>query len=284
MLGILIGFIVGALLGQWANKIIYRKTITNREHCKGKKSECPSCGHILKWYEKLPIFSWLIIGGSCVQCKRPIRTREMLGELCTTASLMYIGYTVYEFIITVGSKISTDYIVYILDMIVSLLTVLTLCTIIICNTLKPIYDNDKTRVKELWIVSGVVGLGTILLLKVAQAIIGYEVSPVQYPLSGQIGRVIILIGILLTQAVLNNLLQDKDGIDQIWILTAVYMSIGLQGLLNVIIYTAVVALLMVPFIKIKNKGKGKVKAYTVWTVILISYIGASILPIFSFGF
>ncbi|QHN42430.1 type IV pilus prepilin peptidase PilD [Candidatus Mycosynbacter amalyticus] len=45
------------------------------------RSVCLHCGHQLRWYELLPVISWVIQGGKCRHCKRPIGSMEILAEV-----------------------------------------------------------------------------------------------------------------------------------------------------------------------------------------------------------
>jgi leader peptidase (prepilin peptidase)/N-methyltransferase len=47
------------------------------------RSRCPSCGHVIAWYENLPIVSWLALRMRCSACKAPISARYPLVELVT---------------------------------------------------------------------------------------------------------------------------------------------------------------------------------------------------------
>lgn len=46
-------------------------------------SRCPKCGHHLRWWENLPILSWLALRGRCSACKSPISWQYPLVELLT---------------------------------------------------------------------------------------------------------------------------------------------------------------------------------------------------------
>jgi leader peptidase (prepilin peptidase)/N-methyltransferase len=46
-------------------------------------SHCPHCRHRLSWYENVPLFSWLALGGKCRHCKAPISAQYPLVELLT---------------------------------------------------------------------------------------------------------------------------------------------------------------------------------------------------------
>ena len=52
-------------------------------------SSCPSCGHQIRWYENIPLISWLMLRGKCSNCGTPISVRYPLVELGTMlASLL----------------------------------------------------------------------------------------------------------------------------------------------------------------------------------------------------
>jgi leader peptidase (prepilin peptidase) / N-methyltransferase len=46
-------------------------------------SRCPSCGHRIRFYENIPLLSWLLLRGRCSACKTPIPVRYPLVELGT---------------------------------------------------------------------------------------------------------------------------------------------------------------------------------------------------------
>src|SRR5438105_12352040 len=53
------------------------------------RSQCPSCGHAITALENVPIASWLVLGGKCASCGKPISARypfvEALGGLLAAA-------------------------------------------------------------------------------------------------------------------------------------------------------------------------------------------------------
>ncbi len=46
-------------------------------------SACPKCGHAIRWYENIPLLSWVALGGRCSQCKAAITPRYPLVEALT---------------------------------------------------------------------------------------------------------------------------------------------------------------------------------------------------------
>ena len=57
-------------------------------------SSCPSCGHRIRWYENIPLLSWLFLKGKCSQCGAAISWRYPLVELGTMLAslLVFISF------------------------------------------------------------------------------------------------------------------------------------------------------------------------------------------------
>ncbi len=53
-------------------------------------SRCPSCGHQIRWFENIPVISWLVLRGKCSACKTPIAMRYPLVEVATAA--LFAGF------------------------------------------------------------------------------------------------------------------------------------------------------------------------------------------------
>ena len=49
------------------------------------RSRCGACGHQIRWYENIPLASWLVLRARCSACKTPISVRYPLVELATGA-------------------------------------------------------------------------------------------------------------------------------------------------------------------------------------------------------
>lgn len=47
------------------------------------RSACPHCGHKIRWYENVPVLSWLALRGRCSACKAPISVRYPIVETVT---------------------------------------------------------------------------------------------------------------------------------------------------------------------------------------------------------
>ncbi len=55
-------------------------------------SRCPSCGHGVRWYENVPVLSWLVLRGRCSACSASIGLRYPLVELITGALFFACAY------------------------------------------------------------------------------------------------------------------------------------------------------------------------------------------------
>jgi leader peptidase (prepilin peptidase)/N-methyltransferase len=73
----------GAVIGSFLNVCIYR--IPKGRSVVWPGSACGSCGHMLAWYENIPIVSYLVLRGRCRACRSPISLRYPLVEFLTAA-------------------------------------------------------------------------------------------------------------------------------------------------------------------------------------------------------
>lgn len=55
-------------------------------------STCPKCSHKIRFYENIPVLSWLFLRGKCSQCKNTIAKRYPLVELTTAVLSIVIAY------------------------------------------------------------------------------------------------------------------------------------------------------------------------------------------------
>lgn len=74
-------FVIGCFFGSFYNVVGLR--IPNGESIVYPNSHCTRCGHSLKWYELIPLFSFVFLGGKCRNCKEKISIMYPLIELLT---------------------------------------------------------------------------------------------------------------------------------------------------------------------------------------------------------
>ena len=74
----LIIFLYGIVIGSFLNVCIYR--LPKKENIVKVRSHCMNCGYQLKWYDLVPIFSYLALGGRCRKCKTRISVQYPIIE------------------------------------------------------------------------------------------------------------------------------------------------------------------------------------------------------------
>lgn len=88
-------FILGTVIGSFLNVCIYR--IPAGKSIVSPPSSCPNCGHQIRWFENIPILSYLFLGAQCASCKSKISFRypaiEILTGLLFVAVLYYFGFS-----------------------------------------------------------------------------------------------------------------------------------------------------------------------------------------------
>lgn len=81
-------FLLGIIIGSFLNVCIYR--IPEKQDIVLERSHCMSCGNVLKWYELIPLFSFLIQGGKCRNCKTKLSVQYPLIELMNGLVYLWI--------------------------------------------------------------------------------------------------------------------------------------------------------------------------------------------------
>lgn len=101
-------------VGSFLNVVIYRLPMIMQQHwhCECEQllhpeqpatpptmtlstpaSSCPACGHQIRWYENIPVISWLVLRGKCSNCGTPISWRYPLVELGTMLASLVVFFT-----------------------------------------------------------------------------------------------------------------------------------------------------------------------------------------------
>jgi leader peptidase (prepilin peptidase) / N-methyltransferase len=92
-----IGFLFGLIFGSFLNVCISR--LPRGESIVHPRSHCPQCGAFIRWYDNIPVLSWLILRGRCRDCNARISIRYPLVEL---AMAVYTSHLVRAYLRWVG--------------------------------------------------------------------------------------------------------------------------------------------------------------------------------------
>jgi leader peptidase (prepilin peptidase) / N-methyltransferase len=84
--------LLGLIIGSFLNVCIYR--LPRRLSPVRPRSSCTACGHVLAWYENVPIVSYAFLRGRCKGCGTPISLIYPVVEAITGAMFLS-GYLLY---------------------------------------------------------------------------------------------------------------------------------------------------------------------------------------------
>lgn len=81
MIGLVYFFaaLLGLCVGSFLNVLVYR--LPNGINIALPRSHCPKCKYTLKWYDNIPVVSYLILGGKCRSCRTRIPIRYTIVEI-----------------------------------------------------------------------------------------------------------------------------------------------------------------------------------------------------------
>ena len=77
-------FIIGLIFGSFLNMLIYRLPL-EISLINPKRSICTNCDYQIKWYENIPLISYIFLKGKCSKCKEKISIIYPIVELLTAS-------------------------------------------------------------------------------------------------------------------------------------------------------------------------------------------------------
>ena len=110
--GVFTAGIFGLLLGSFLNVVIFRlpkmmeqewlqecadQNEKSPEHIKKfnlivPRSHCAYCGHVIRWYENIPVLSYIFLKGKCSACHKPYSLRYPVVEVLTGALFSFCAW------------------------------------------------------------------------------------------------------------------------------------------------------------------------------------------------
>lgn len=86
---VLLLFVLGLVVGSFIASLTWRLP-RDKSVVKGRSS-CPNCGKVISWYDNIPLFSFLNLGGRCRSCTSKISLRYPIIELSTSIVFVATG-------------------------------------------------------------------------------------------------------------------------------------------------------------------------------------------------
>ncbi len=84
-------FVLGSIIGSFLNVCIYR--IPAGLSIVSPPSSCPNCGWQIRWFQNVPILSYLFLRGKCAGCGQQISLRYPLVEALTGGLFVLVLYS-----------------------------------------------------------------------------------------------------------------------------------------------------------------------------------------------
>jgi leader peptidase (prepilin peptidase)/N-methyltransferase len=215
-------FLLGASIGSFLNVCIYRLPREDMSIKDPKRSICFSCGEKIRWYDNIPIFSYIWLRGRCRNCKTEFSIRYALVELLTAVLFVLIGrrfgydiatpvYLVFTAALICGSFIDIDHFI-----LPDEITIPGMIIGLFLGVGIPVFFPDSTFLPETWwdavagaLVGGgslwslgviakailrrdAMGFGDVKLMTMVGFLIGWEMTLLTLFLSAILGLVITL--------------------------------------------------------------------------------------------
>ncbi len=95
--------IVGLAVGSFLNVCIAR--IPAGESVVSPPSRCPSCRAPIRWYDNVPVLSYILLGGRCRACRTTISWRYPVVEAITAAAFLAQGMAVGPDLVLLASRL-----------------------------------------------------------------------------------------------------------------------------------------------------------------------------------
>lgn len=177
ILTVVVAFIFALMIGSFLNVVIYRvpkmmelEWQAQVDEIQGKESEevsfnlalpassCPKCGHKIRWFENLPVLSYLLQKGKCNGCAAPI-------------SMRYPGVELFTAVIS--AFVASVYGLNEIGLAVMFFTWVLICLTMIDYDTQLLPDNMTLPLLWLGLLVNSFGMFTSLHMAVAGAMLGY---------------------------------------------------------------------------------------------------------------
>ncbi len=89
MLTVLVG-LIGLCIGSFLNVLIDR--LPHGQTVTWDRSKCDHCRKPLRWFELIPVLSYVALGARCLRCRKPLKAQYPAIELITAGGFVWIWF------------------------------------------------------------------------------------------------------------------------------------------------------------------------------------------------
>jgi len=109
--------LLGLLVGSFLNVLVYR--LRSAEELFWDRSKCPHCQHLIRWYDNVPVLSFVILKSRCRNCRQKISWQYPLVEILTGIIFAVIGQRFFS-PVDFSTWITTGYYLFISASLISI--------------------------------------------------------------------------------------------------------------------------------------------------------------------
>tara|TARA_B100000989_G_C19492934_1_gene450658 strand:+ start:701 stop:1465 length:765 start_codon:yes stop_codon:yes gene_type:complete len=160
-------FILGSCLGSFANVCIYR--LPKDKQIISGRSFCPKCKKKIKWYDNLPLISYIFLNAKCRNCDKSISARYFIVELITgiSFSLIFLSFKSIYTIIFLSFLILILIVIFFIDLenfIIPDSLNFTVMGLAFVKNFMPSFNTNLTHDIDQSLIGGIIGYFSIWLI------------------------------------------------------------------------------------------------------------------------
>lgn len=161
---LIILFIIGAGFGSFACCQAWRLRLkATGKKSPGRRSVCMHCHKQLKWYENIPILSWLFLRGKCRYCKKPIGKAEIFAEVGLGLAFAGVSYPYFANYLPDGS----------LTFALTTVAYFVLLALLVVLGILAVYDGKWGELPLFLLIMAIIGGAIIAILLMGVKLIAY---------------------------------------------------------------------------------------------------------------
>ena len=108
-------FAFGCCIGSFLNVVIYR--LPREKSLVSPGSACPGCGTPIRFYDNIPLLSWLLLRAKCRKCKTRISVRYFLVELLNGSVFLGLYLLYFHTGLRPGMQVQGGWFVYLVHLV-----------------------------------------------------------------------------------------------------------------------------------------------------------------------
>ena len=253
--------IVGSCVGSFLNVVIYR--LPRGLSIVHPPSACPECSSKIRWFDNIPVISYLILRGRCRYCKTPISPRYALVEIATAVAFVALYDAFYVM------RMHSWFGHFPLDLPIFIAHLVLVAILIVCSAIDIEYYLIDIRITYVAFITGLICWSITPVAKLAQ-ITKSSVSAAV--LAGLVGAIIgfIVRNILLSKKASSE--QHEGEEQESFTSTKSQQKTNLSAIIFLLLYLAGAIVIVVSLVSANHSiesYKMRMWGYVVWLFLAI---------------